>query len=299
MKKRPGIIFIGLLIVALFLFAQTFFMVREGEVAVRTHLGDPVQSYLEAGLYGRKPWPLERVYSYDNRLRTLETSYEESLTEDGKNVLIGLYAGWRIAEPVKFLQRVGGVSQAESALDGLIRAFKSAAIGQHPFSALVNVDPKKLEFDEIEAQILDRVKPEALDRYGIEVTTMGIHKLGLPEGITESVFTRMRAERQKLADKYRSEGAGEAIKIRAEADSKRDQLLSKARADAKRIRADGDAVAAEYYQVFEKDPELAMFLRRQEAMEEILKENSTVILSIDTEPFSLLKGSEEVLPKNE
>ena len=295
--KRPVMLAIAALIVVLFVAVQLLFMVREGEVAVLTMLGKPVGAYTEAGLYGRKPWPVQRVYTFDNRLRVLESSYEESLTADGKNVLVGTYAAWRIQEPIKFLKAVeGSVALAESHLDGLIRAYRSAALGQYPFSSLVNTNAEALRFDAIEQEILTRVQPEALDRYGIEVATLGIHRLGLPEGITESVFDRMRAERNKIADRYRSEGAGEAMKIRARADSEREQLLSKARGDAKRIRADAEAVAAEYYEVFEQDQKLAIFLRKLEAAEEMLKKRSTVILTTDSAPFDVLSGGDEVLP---
>lgn len=296
MIKRPGVMLVAAIVVALFVLVQVFFMVHEGDVAIRTFLGKPVRAYTESGLYPRKPWPLERVYRFDNRLRTLETSYEETLTEDGKNVLVGMYAAWRIEEPIKFLESVGSAEQAEKHLDGLIRNHKSATIGRHPLSALVNVDPDEIQFDVMESTILERVAPEASARYGIRLASLGIHRLGLPQDITESVFERMRAERRKLAEQYRSEGEGEATRIRAEADSQKEQVLSRARADAKRIRAKGDAEAADFYKVFEEDPELAMFLRRLEAMEQLLQEKSTVVLSVDTEPFRLLKGEDPAIP---
>jgi membrane protease subunit HflC len=233
---------------------------------------------------------VQRIYRYDNRTRTLEGSFEEALTQDGKNVLVELYAGWRIDDPVRFLERVGTVEQAEAGLDGLLRTYKNATLGQVRFASLVNTDAGQLKLDAIESDVLAAVKPQALDRYGIDVRFVGIRRLGLPESITASVFDRMRAERQELADRYRSEGEGEAIKIRAQADSERDQILAKAEAEAKRIRAEGDAAAADYYKVFEKDPELAMFLRKLEVLEETLKEKSTVVLSADTEPFDLLSG---------
>jgi membrane protease subunit HflC len=299
MIKRPGVLVIAAVIVLLFLLVQLFFMVHEGEVAVRTFLGKPVRAYTESGLYMCWPRPLERVYTFDNRLHTLETSYDQTLTQDGKSMLVGMYAAWRIAEPIKFLESVGSAEQAELLLDGLIRNHMSATIGRHPFSALVNVDPDALQFGAIEASILERVAPDALARYGIALTTIGIHRLGLPEDITESVFARMRAEREKLAEQYRSEGLGEATSIRAEADSRKEQLLSKARADAKRIRARGDAEAADFFRVFEEDPELAMFLRRLETTEQLLREKSTVVLSLDTEPFRVLKGEDPAIPAGE
>jgi membrane protease subunit HflC len=290
MKRRAIMILCGLVAAALFVLLQMLFTVRQGEVAVVTSFGKPVRALAEAGLYRRWPWPVQRIYRYDNRTRTLEGSFEEALTQDGKNVLVELYAGWRIDDPVRFLERVGTVEQAEAGLDGLLRTYKNATLGQVRFASLVNTDAGQLKLDAIESDVLAAVKPQALDRYGIDVRFVGIRRLGLPESITASVFDRMRAERQELADRYRSEGEGEAIKIRAQADSERDQILAKAEAEAKRIRAEGDAAAADYYKVFEKDPELAMFLRKLEVLEETLKEKSTVVLSADTEPFDLLSG---------
>jgi membrane protease subunit HflC len=194
------------------------------------------------------------------------------------------------------LERVGSFEQAQRNLDGLLRNHKAAALGQHPFASLVNVKPDTIQFEAIEKQMLAAVQPEVSQRYGIAVEFLGIRKLGLPESITEKVFARMKAERQEIAERFRAEGEAEATKIRAQADSQRDQTLAKAEAEAKRLRADGDAKAAAYYQVFEKDPALAMFLRKLEVMEETLKEKSTVVLSADTPPYDLLRGTES-LPK--
>ena len=211
--------------------------------------------------------------------------------KDGKNVLLSLYAGWRIQDPIKFLERVGTEGQAAAAVDGLLRAAKSTVIGRFPFASLVNADAAQLKLADIEQAILAGVQEQAGARYGLQVDFVGLRRIGLPESITESVFARMRAERQELADRYKAEGEGESIRIRAQADAERDQLLAQAEADAKRTRAEGDAKAAEAYEVFEKNPELAMFLRKLEIMEQTLKERATVVLNVETEPFDLLKGN--------
>ena len=296
MKRPLTLLLSGLLIAALFAVMQLLFIVREGEVAVVTHLGRPVRSITDAGLYRRWPWPVQRVYRYDHRLRTLQGSFEEALTADGKNILLALYAGWRIAEPIRFLERVGTVEQAETSLDGLLRTYKNAAVGQYRFSQFVNTDASALRGEELEQKVLEQARGQALERYGVELRVVGIRRLGLPEAITQSVFERMRAERQALADGYRSEGEGEAIRIRAGADSERDQLLARAEADARRSRAEGEAEAAEQFKVFEKSPELALFLRKLDALEETLESKSTVVLSADTQPFDLLRGGTNALP---
>lgn len=298
MKRNVILFTVGLLVAVLLVLFQVLFTVEEGESAVVTTFGKPERAIEEPGLYLRWPWPIQKVYRFDSRVHVLEGTFEETLTKDGKNILIAVYAGWRITEPIKFLERVGGIEQAERNLDGLLRNYKNAILGQHPFSNLVNVNPQELRFEQIEQEILAAARPDADERYGVEVTLLGIHKIGLPATITEKVFERMRAERKEIAERYRSEGEAEAIKIRARADSERDQILARAEAEAKRIKADGDAKAAEYYATFEKHPELAMFLRKLEVLETTLKEKSTVVLSSDTEPFDLLRG-DQALPTNQ
>ncbi len=295
MKRNVLLTIIGLLVAALFILLQVVFTVREGEVVVVTTFGKPERALAEPGLYQRWPWPVQRLYRYDNRTHVVEGPFEETLTADGKNILVAVYAGWKIARPIEFLTGVGTAEQAERNLDGMLRHHKSAVLGQYPFGSLVNVEAGQLRFEEIEQKMLAAAQPEADARYGITLEFLGIRKIGLPEAITEKVFERMRAERTEIAERYRSEGEGEAIKIRAEAESQRDQILARAEADAKRIRAEGDAKAAEHYQVFAEDPELAMFLLKLETMEQTLKDKATLVLSADTEPYDLLRG-EEALP---
>ncbi len=279
---------VGLTIAALFAALQVIFIVREGEVAVVTRLGKPERAITEAGLYTRWPWPVQRVHRFDARIRALQGSYEETLTGDGKNVLVALYCGWRIKDPILFLERLGSEEKAEQDLDGLLRTHKNAALGEVTFAQLVNIDPAALRHDLIEQRVAEAVRLEAEKRYGIEVLFVGLRKLGLPEAITQSVFERMRAEREELAERYRSEGEGEAVRIRAQADSERDQVLARADAEARRLRAEGEAEAAAHYQVFSEEPGLALFLRKLDALRETLGDKSTVVLSADTEPFDLL-----------
>ena len=296
MKRNTLLLAVGAVAAALFILLQVLFTVREGEAVVVTTFGKPERPLTAAGLYARWPWPVQRLYRFDNRVHTLEGAFEETLTRDGKNILAAVYAGWRIQSPIQFLERVGTIEQAERSLDALLRSQKNAVLGQCPFSGLINTNSAAVQFESVEKQMLTGVQAEALNRYGIEVQFLGIRKIGLPESITEKVFARMKAEREEIAERYRSEGEGEAIKLRAEADSKRNQLLAQAEAEAKRTRAEGDARAAESYQVFEKNPELAMFLRKLEALEVTLKKKSTVVLSSETEPFDLLQG-DQALPK--
>lgn len=293
MRSRFTMLLFGFIVVAVFLLTQIVFTVRESEVVVVTSLGKPIKTIEEAGLYRRWPWPVHDIHRFDNRIKMLEGSFEEALTHDGKNILLQIYSGWNISDPMLFLERVGNSQQAGQNLDGLLRSHKNATIGQYRFSELINVDPAQLKLEEIETKLLDAVNPEANERYGVAVHVVGIRRIGLPEAITQSVFDRMRAERQEIADRYRSEGEGESIRIRARADSERDQLLATAEAQAQALRSEGDAAAAEFYRVFERDPELAIFLRKIDTMQEMLNAKATLVLSSESEPFDLLKSGPE------
>ena len=293
--RRLPLLF-GVFIAGLFLTLQFVFILREGDCAVLTRMGKPERALTEAGLYRRWPWPVHRVHRYDARIHTLQGAFEETLTHDGKNVLVGMYCGWRIADPVAFLERLGSVERAESSLDGLLRTHKNAALGQIAFNQLVNTDAAALRHDTIERAVLDAMQPEAARRYGIEVAFVGIRQVGLPEAISLSVFERMRAERQELAERYRSEGEAEALRIRATAESERDQKLARAEADARRLRAEGEAEAAKHYAVFAQDPDLALFLRKLDALRDTIGEKATLVLSADTEPFDLLLAPSRAAP---
>lgn len=284
------------MIFGLLLFA---FQVRVTQVAVVTTLGKPTRSITEPGLYWKLPWPIQKVHAMDRRTQNFEGKFEETLTQDGQNLLIMVYAGWRIADPELFLKLFvnGSVTEAERSLEGLVRSTKNAVVGQHPFSHFISTDEKQLQFTAIEKQILETVNATAKAKYGIDVRFLGIKRLGLPESITQKVFDRMRAERQRLVQRFQGEGESQSIQIRTTADRDRDEILAKAEAEATRIRGQGDAEAAKAFKVFEQAPELALYLLGLNALEETLKDRSTLILDQRTPPFDLLKGLPELSPK--
>lgn len=292
-KQRISITLVGILMTVLLVTVMLSFTVREGQSAIVTTFGKVERALSESGLYLRWPWPVQQVHHFDMRLQSLPGTMEQALTQDGNNVLVTLYGTWRIQDTALFFERLGSMDKAEASLDSLLRNAKNATIGRYPFSALVNLDPDQFQLDAVEADILATARPEALSRYGLDVVTVGVRQLALPDAIAEKIYARMRAEREEVAERFRAEGESEAIRIRAEADGDKDRLLAEAEAEAKRIRADGDAAAAEYYKTFEQDPELANFLKKLEVLEDTLSTKSTVVLSSDTEPYDLLRGTRD------
>ncbi len=280
----------GGLIALLFILLQCLMIVRTDETVVISTLGRPDPAPRDPGLRLKWPWPIQRIHRMDARIQTLEGVYEQTATGDQRVVLAAVYAGWRISDPIRFLS-LESQTQAEAHLDSLIRSRKNAVIGQYPFSALVNVDPDAVRIEQIEREILAEVRDSARELYGIDIVFLGIHKMGLPPSVTDAVYRRMRQERESEAAGRREEGLRRAAEIRADADRERSAILAEAEAEALRIRADGESAAAEHYTVFNENPDMAIFLRKLEALERILDRRTTLVLDADTPPFDLLLGT--------
>ena len=296
MKKNPLNMAVGAVLIVIFALLLFLFQVRTSDVAVVTTFGKPTRQITEPGLYAKWPWPIQKIQKLDKRIQNFETKFEETLTPDGYNLLVMVYAGWRISEPAAFFPKFAGgsVTEAERVLEGIIRDAKNSVVGQHPFGHFISVNEKELKFAEIEGEILVRVQGRLrTNNYGMEVAFLGIKKLGLPESVTKEVFSRMGAERQVLVSKIESEGSARASNIRAEADRNAAKLVSDADAEAVRIRGDAESQAAQSLQTMNQEPALANFLLRLAGLEMFLRERTTLILDQNTSPLDLLNPKQK------
>lgn len=295
MSKQPLSMITGGVLLFVFAAILFAFQVRETEVALVTTFGKYSESSTKTkpGLYFRLPWPIQKVYKFDNRIQNFERKFEQTMTSDANPLLITIYIGWKIVDPHLFLQRFDGdENRAKQILENLVRDAKNSVVGRHPFSDLISPQKEQLKFDEMESEMLAAIQPKARENYGIEVSLVGIKQLGLPESITGKVFERMRAERQRQVKRYQGEGEAKAIEIRAQADLQRQKILEDARAAATVMMGQADAEAAKYYRVFEQFPELAIFLQQVKALKAATGDKTTLILGPDTQPFNLLRGLE-------
>lgn len=288
MKNIAITIFIALVAVVMGLYLIAF-QVRETESALVTRFGKPVREITEPKLYFKWPAPIERVHKFDSRMHVFEADLGETTTKGAVPIIVNTYVVWRIAEPLKFLNSVGTVKEAEKKLYSQITDTQNRVIGQHSFGEFVNSDSEKIKFDQIEAEMLADLEQTLSDEYGIEIKTLGIKQLKVSKDVTVKVFERMKAARNRRTETTIARGEAEATKIKADANLKKTELLATAEARAKAIRGRGDAEAAKFYKLLEEEPELAMFLRNIEALEKIMKERSTVVIRGDSEPFELLQ----------
>ena len=282
--KNSFIILVGTALVGLLLAHMFLYQVRYDQVAVRTTFdkADAASVQESPGLKWRWPWPINKVALYSKRLQVLEDKIEELQTADGKSVIVRTYLTWRIADPLSFYVTLKDPAEANRQLSSRLREIRGL-ISRYQFDELVNVDREKLKLADIERQAADALGA-ALEQagYGIRVESVGIHKIILPESTTQKVFETMIAARERLAENALQEGQAQASAIRSEATSARERILAFAERKAQAIRSQGDREAAVQYESFAKNEELAIFLRKIEALRKMLDHNTTFVLSADS-----------------
>jgi len=282
----PILVAVIFLIMAVYLVA---FQVRETESVLVTRFGKPVREKVEPGFGWKWPVPIERLHRFDSRLRVLEGELVETPTREAVPLIVKSFVVWRVAEPLKFLNAVETTADAEDKLRSRINDTQNRVMGNHVFGEFVNSDPERIKFEEIQAEMLADLQAPVLADYGIEVKTLGIKQLKVSEDVTKEVFERMKADRQRRTEATIAQGNAEATRIRTDAEAKKTALLAAAEGRAKAIRGQGDAEAAQYYEMLETAPELAIFLRNLEALEKTLMERATIVIPADVEPFRYLK----------
>ena len=298
MKKNLITIVIAAVLVVIFALLLFTFQVRQSEVAVLTTFGKPAANNIDQpNLYFKWPWPIQQVYRFDQRVQNFEDKYSENLTADNTMLLTSVYVGWRISDAKEFFPKFAGgsVEAAQRQLETMLRSAKAAVIGKHNLSDFVNADPKQLKLEAIEDEIKTAVQNQlATQNYGISIDFLGIKKLCLPESVTQTVFDRMKSERQVLISEAQFQGEAEATKIKSAAERQAADVIANANADATRIEGAGVAEAAKTLSVFQQNPELAIFQLQLEALKSSLNQKSTLIFDERTPPFSLFQN----LPAN-
>src|SRR5437016_13493803 len=227
-----------ILLAALILGYRTFLTIQETEFVLVTQFGRPLYTIGQAGLHFK--WPFQSATYFDRRLRIYNPRPSEFLTRDKKNIVVDSYVAWKIQDPNRFLQSVGDPVAAEMRLHDIVWSGLSAALGAHDLDSLVSIAAKPQTAD-IMDQLTGLTDRAALAEYGINVVDVRVKRLNLPEQNKQSVYARMRAERERIARQYRAEGEEQALSIRADADRQKEEILSAAYREAEKVRGAGDA----------------------------------------------------------
>ncbi|HZO52208.1 MAG TPA: protease modulator HflC [Bryobacteraceae bacterium] len=279
------------MVLALLLLWQTFYAVRETEFVLITQFGKPMYTVTDAGLHAK--WFFQSSTFFDRRLRVYNPRPSEFLTRDKKNLVIESYVAWRIDDPKRFVETVGDPVAAEMRLHDIVWSGLSAALGTHDLEAIISPNPQQVKAGQMLDQLAALTGRSALAEYGIRVVDVRIKRINLPEQNKQSVYARMRAERERIARQYRAEGEEQALSIRADADRQRDEIVSVAYKEAEKTKGEGDAEATRVYsQAYSKNPRFYKLLRTLESYKKIFDDKTTAILSSDSELLKVLMRGE-------
>ena len=272
-------------ILAIVILSTSMFTVHMTQSAIVLELSKPKEIITEPGLYFKIPF-LQKVRYFSNQLLDNDSKPTEVITKDKKNLLIDNFTMFRIIDPLKFLETVRGENGARARLDDIIYSELRVEIGTHDLHDIVTETR-----DAIMATVTKEANVKAKE-YGIEVIEVRIKRTDLPPEVANSIFNRMRTERQRIAMEYRSEGKEEATKIRAETDKEKTIIVAEAYKMEQVIRGEGDAVATRIYaDAYNSDPKFYAFMRSMEAYKKSLKTDTTLLMSESSDFLEFLNKS--------
>lgn len=274
------------LLVVIFAANLVAFTVTEIEQAVVIEFGQPVRVIKDPGLYFKLPSPIHKVRFFSDRLLDYDSNPSTIPTKDKKFMILDNYARWRIIDPQKFLETLRDQRGAMERLGQIIFSEVRNELGQHTQSEIISETRETLML-EVTARSNEAAQP-----YGIEVVDVRIKRADYPEENKNAVYNRMRAEREREAKRYRSEGGEAGLKIRAETDLTAAQINAEAYEKSQGIRGEGDAEALKTYAgAYKNASSFYQFTRTLEAFEKSLDDKTVLVQPANTDFFKYLKGA--------
>ena len=305
---RSTTVLLVVLLAALVLLGQTAYTVSETEQVIITRLGEPVgDPVVQAGLHFKVPF-IERVNVFEKRFLEWDGNPSQVPTKDKRFIWVDTYARWRIVDPLLFFQRLRDERGAQSRLDDILDGETRNAVAQHDLIELVrstNRNPEDVPIEsEEESVILDTIAQgrQEITReilttaagrvadLGIELLDLRFKRINYVEEVQQDVFARMIAERQRIAQQFRSEGQGEAARIDGERERELAQIVSEAYREAEALRGEADAEATQIYAAaYNRDAEFYAFTKSLETYEATMDPSTVFILGTDSELLRFLR----------
>ncbi len=277
MKTKWKIGTIAVLVV-IFVASLSLFTVDQTKQAIVIQMGKPLDGIYGPGLHFKAPF-IQQVMDFETRILVYDASPTEILTKDKKNLVVDNYTKWAINNPLRFYTTVRNERGAQARLDDIVYAGLRVELGQHNLSDIVSETR-----DALMMKVTEKSAKRAED-YGIRVVDVRIKRADLPEQNEKHVFGRMKAERERQAKQYRSEGEEESKKITAKADMERTIILAKAYKESEELKGEGDARAVKIYAgAYQKDLGFYEFIRSLEAYKKALKQDTKLIINLHA-PF--------------
>lgn len=315
MKKLSFNIIAIVVLVVLFVLYNSFFVITEGNVGIVTRFGKVIRTSDSSlnvsapGLHFKLPF-IDQVRTLDSRIQTLSSRADRFVTSEKKDLIIDSYVKWRIKDPTTYyLTTAGGNKlQAEELLRRRITNSLRSQIGKLTIHEIVSGQGTSAldnSFDSQEPAVIgaskrDEVMQNALkdigsssNELGIEIIDVRIKQINLPPEVSNSIFQRMRAERDAVAKLHRSQGRQEAESIKAQADREVIVKIAEAEKQARELKGQGDAQATKIYaNAYSKNPELFEFLRSMDAYRQSMTNgNDILVLDPNSEFFRFFNNS--------
>lgn len=309
MKIQPRTIAIA--VVALFVLLALIdglYIVGETDQVIITQFGDPVGGPIEEpGVHFKIPF-VQNANFFDKRFLEWDGDPNQVPTKDKRFIWVNTYARWRISDPLKFFQRLRDERGAQSRLDDILDGETRNAVARQNLVEVVRTSNREEEDVQLESEeervilepiekgreaitreILSRARERAAD-LGIELVDLRLKRINYVEEVQKDVFDRMIAERNRIAQRFRSEGQGEAARIRGEKERDLAEIQSKAYRTAEEIRGKADAIATDTYtRAYNRDVTFYTFLKSLETYEQTADSNSTLILTTNSDLLQSLK----------
>jgi len=298
----------GIALAALVVLSAAAYRVGEAEQVIITQFGDPIGDPISVpGLHFKAPFVQEANY-FDKRFLEWDGNPNQVPTKDKRFIWVDTYARWRIVDPLLFFQRLRDERGAQSRLDDILDGETRNAVARYDLIELVrnsnrNRDdiPIEAEEEEVILNVIekgrDQVSREVLERaaertadLGIELLDLRIKRINYVEEVQQDVFARMIAERQRIAELYRSEGQGEAARIQGERERDLQRIQSEAFRSAEELRGAADAEATGIYAgAYNRDADFYAFTRSLEAYEKVIDSGTMLILDTNSEFLRFLE----------
>ena len=282
-------LFVGALLLVLMALASTLFVVDQRQVAVVYALGEIKEVIQEPGLKWKLPPPFQNVVFLDRRIQTMDSPETRPIfTAEKKSLVIDWLVKWRIADPRQFILNNGSdMRSLETRLSPIVHAAFNEEVTKRTVGEVLSGGRDKVMQD-VRGRLLDEGKS-----FGIEILDVRIKRVDFVANITDSIYSRMRSERQQVANQLRSTGGAEGEKIRADADRQREVIVAEAYRDAQKIKGEGDGKAsATFADAFGRDPQFAQFYRSLEAYRNSFRNKSDVmVIDPSSEFFKAMRGA--------
>ena len=313
MKKALGFIIAALVFIVLLFVTGTVYTVKEGQQVILTQFGKPIgEPKTDAGLHFKLPF-IVKVNVVEKRILAWDGKSVAMPTRDKTYIQVDTFARWQINDPLLYFETLRDERSALSRLDDILGSVTRNAVAKHDLLEVVRstkdrkpertdvltekeavFEPIKIGRREIEKNLKEIAK-DKLEDIGIKLLDLRFKRINYNKSVERQIYEQMISERQKIAERFRSEGAGEAARTMGKMEREVKRIESEAYLKIQSILGEADAESTRIYaEAYGGTPERESFyefVKTLEAYDKILDKNTTVILSTDSELFKLLKGS--------